>query len=108
MLFDWYILEKQTVHTLDPSDTQNWQHKNKAQSWGNRVEATTFADYCSQKVYTNVLSGAPIYQGSFEEYHIATSWLAREWYYTNDPWYNGAPSEGDLVLPWVVPSTKKS
>ena len=37
---------------------------------GNYVEATTFADYCSQKVYTNVLRGAPIYQGSFEEYQI--------------------------------------
>ena len=32
---------------------------------------------------------APIYQGSFEKYHIPPVWLAREWYYTNDPWYFG-------------------
>ena len=46
--------------------------------------------------------GAPIYQGSFEQYHIPATWLAREWYYTNDPWYIGTPSKGVLLsrLSW--------
>ena len=55
--------------------------------------------------------GAPIYQGSFEEYHIPATWLAREWYYTNDPLCFSTPSEGVLlscpgwwnIAPWLCP-----
>ena len=51
----------------------------------------------SSKKKSNRQAQAGLAYNLVNQYFISITWLAKEWIYTNDPWYFGTPSEGVLL-----------